>query len=109
MNKLALSVDTRNRGMPVAQPPTFNNYYASGVTGAVIPEGARFMEITILGDAPAWVAFGSQGVSVTPPTSDIANGTAPLGLVGGLIFEIPLHNSYFSIACDDPVVVGFYS
>lgn len=109
MNKLALSVDTRNRGMPVALPPAYNNYYASGVTGEALPRDARFMEVTVLGDSPAWVEFGSQGVSVTPPTSDIKNGTAPIGLVGGLIFEIPLHNSYFAIACDDPVVVGFYS
>lgn len=109
MNKLALSVDTRNRGMPVAHPASYNNYYSAGVTGEEIPEGARFMEITILGDDPAWVAFGSAGVAVIPPGGDIADGTAPLGLVGGLIFEIPLNVSHFALACVDPVVVGFYS
>lgn len=112
MNKLALSVDTRNRGMPVAQVSTYRNYYAdANIDRVKLPKDARFMEITVIGANPAWVRFGDENVEVNPPAATVADGTAPLIILGWsvLLFELPTNVSHFAVDSSNPVAISFWS
>ena len=110
MKQLTISVDTKNRELPVFENSDYTNYYVTPSDASLpIPSQARYMEVVSLGEA-VYLSVGASDVLTFIPSADTTDGTSPRVITAsnGLLFRLSPDETHFSIISTGDVTVSFW-